>query len=241
MESIGLEDLDKVSLLNRVDSKYVIAASLLPEIMNDLKSEQYILEINGVRNFDYETHYFDTKDYNFYLDHHNGCINRVKVRTRSYIQTNNHFYEVKQKIFGTRTNKIRKAIPELPTELVQNDIDMIVYQRYNGEKLELQLKNNFKRITLTNKNFTERITIDTQIRFIKDEKIVKLPHIAIIEVKQSKLDYYSHTMSILKKYHIRNSSFSKYSIGIALTTEHLKKNNFKPIILKLNSIKNAQG
>jgi hypothetical protein len=240
-ESIGLDQLNEVSLLNRVDSKYILPAKDLPELLLQLCPEQYILQIDKQRRFEYLTHYFDTDDFAFYKHHHNGYVNRLKVRTRSYIDSQLNFFEIKHKERGTRTNKIRKEMAVHLDELSDEEYDMIVNKRYNGEKLELKMSNSFHRITLCNKGFTERITIDTDIRFYNEEQIIKIPYLSIIEVKQSKSDFYSHTTQVLKNNMIRQSSFSKYAIGIAMLEKRIKKNKFKPTLLQLKKIELAHA
>lgn len=240
-EPIGLNKLNAVSLLQRVDSKFMLASNALPDILAELLEEQYILEIDNNRNFEYLTHYYDTEDYKFYMHHHNGYINRLKVRTRSYVDSDLNFFEIKHKERGTRTNKIRKEIDTLPDFLSEEDYDMIENKRYNDEKLVLKMSNAFNRITLCNKSFTERITIDTGIRFFNDKRIIKLPYLAIIEVKQGKTDNFSHTIQTLKKFQVRPASFSKYAIGIAMLEKDIKKNKFKPTLLKLKKIELAHA
>lgn len=238
-ESITLDQLNAVSLLQRVDSKYILPTTVLPKVLKDLMNRQYILEIAGQRNFEYLTHYYDTKDFKFYMYHHNGCVNRLKVRTRSYVDSGLIFFEIKHKERGTRTNKVRCEMQILPDTLGQEEYDMIKNKRYNGEDLELKMSNAFNRITLCNKDFTERITIDTSIRFFNEKKIIKKPFLAIIEVKQGKSGNYSQTIQVLKKHQIRPASFSKYAVGIALLEKNIKKNKFKETILKLKKMELA--
>jgi len=240
-DSISLEGLNQVRLLQRVDSKYILPASRLPLILQDLQSQQSILEIKKQRKFEYLTHYYDTHDFKFYQHHHNGYINRLKVRTRSYVDTDLSFFEIKHKEFGTRTNKIRKEMETLPDFLGEPEYEMIENKRYNGEQLELKMSNSFHRITLCNKAFTERITIDTDIRFFNERQIIKKPFLSIIEVKQGKTNNYSHTIKTLKKHRIRPASFSKYAIGIAMLERDLKKNKFKETLLKLKKIELANA
>lgn len=238
-EAVSLEQLNEVSLLNRTDSKYILNSSRLPAVLNDLMDQQFILEIKGQRKFEYLTHYYDTADYKFYMYHHNGYINRLKVRTRSYVDSGLNFFEIKHKERGTRTNKVRKVLEVLPEELGTEEYELIDNKRYNGEPLELKMSNVFYRITLCNKSFTERITIDTDIRFFNDRQIIKKPFLSIIEVKQDKSSNFSQTIQVLKKHQIRPASFSKYAIGIAMLEKGIKRNKFKPTLLKLKKMERA--
>ena len=87
---------------------------------------------------------------------------------------------------------------------------------------------------MVDKNFTERVTIDTSPGFkIKDKEVV-LDNLVIIEVKQSKASDPAKIIKVLQEHKIRSNAFSKYCVGRSLLEEKLKKNNFKPLLLKIN-------
>jgi hypothetical protein len=237
-ESVTLKQLDSVKLQNRMDTKYILSKAQLALLLEGIKDDQFVLEIDNTRIFTYKTIYFDTPDFQFYKDHHNGCVNRVKVRSREYVESNLSFYEIKRKLFGTRTDKQRKIIPAIYQEVPLADYNLIQYKRLNNKPIEKKLTNHFKRITLTNKKFTERITIDLEIGFDNGKKQIQLSELVVIEVKQGKADVFSNTIQMLKKLRVHESSFSKYVIGVSLLEENIKHNNFKPILLKLNKIEN---
>jgi hypothetical protein len=237
-ESVTLKQLDSVKLQNRMDTKYILSKAQLVLLLEGIKEEQFVLEIDNTRVFNYKTIYFDTPDFQFYKDHHNGCVNRIKVRSREYVESKLSFYEIKRKLFGTRTDKQRKIIPAIYQEVPLADYNLIQYKRLNNKPIEKKLTNHFKRITLTNKKCTERITIDLEIGFDNGKKQTQLSELVVIEVKQGKADVFSNTIQMLKKLRVHESSFSKYVIGVSLLEENIKHNNFKPILLKLNKIEN---
>ena len=236
-ESVSLQDLDTVKLQNRIDTKYMLTIQELEQVLREIQKNQKVLEIDDTRLFTYKTVYFDTPDFRFYKDHHNGCINRVKVRCREYVESHLVMYEIKRKLFGTRTDKQRKVIAQLPEQIPQEDYALIGYKRLNAQPIENKMTNEFRRSTLTTKEFTDRITIDLDIRLSNEHETIHLPEIAVIEVKQGKTDVFSHTIQVLKKFGIRESSFSKYAIGTALLEKTLKHNAFKPILLKIEKLK----
>jgi hypothetical protein len=238
--SVSLTELDSVKLLNRVDRKYMMHIDQLPMVLADIKADQFVLEIDNSRVFNYKTNYFDTPDFQFYKDHHNGFINRVKVRSREYIESHLCFYEIKRKLFGTRTDKQRKRVDNILEELNTENYNMVQYKRLLNKPLEKKLSNSFSRITLTNKQFTERITIDLNIAFTNDKDVVSIPHIVIVEVKQGKTDIFSNTIQVLKKHRIQPASFSKYTIGVAMLEKEIKHNRFKPQLLKINKLLHAK-
>lgn len=233
---VTLKQLDSVKLQNRIDSKYIMNKQQLALLLAGIANDQFVLEIDHTRIFNYKTIYFDTADFQFYKDHHNGCVNRIKVRSREYVESHLAFYEIKRKLYGTRTDKQRKVIPSLYQSVPQEDYDLIQYKRLMGRPIEKKLTNNFKRITLTNKKFTERITIDLDIHFDNGKKRCWLPDLVVVEVKQGKTDVFSSTIQMLKKLRVHESGFSKYVIGVSLLENEVKHNNFKPILLKLNKI-----
>ncbi len=235
-ESVSLKQLDSVELQNRIDTKYILTEHELLQLLEGIRENQYVLEIDQNRIFNYQTNYFDTEDFQFFKDHHNGCVNRVKVRSREYVESNLCFYEIKRKLFGTRTDKQRKKIPTIYDQVPDEDYKLIQYKRLQNRPIEKKLTNNFQRITLTNKSFTERITIDINIRFTNGKVNITLPNLAVIEVKQGKSDVFSNTIQVLKKLRVHESSFSKYAIGVSMMENNIKHNNFKPILLKVKKI-----
>jgi hypothetical protein len=163
------------------------------------------------------------------------------VRSREYLESHLCFYEIKRKLFGTRTDKQRKRIPDLFEEIPDEAYQLIQYKRLMNRPIEKKLTNYFKRITLTNKHFTERITIDCDIRFENEKSQIALPGIVIIEVKQSKSSVLSHTIQSLKKLRIHESGFSKYVVGVSLMEKTIKHNNFKPLLLTIQKLSNYAG
>ena len=86
-QSISLEEMDNVKLMNRTDTKFVFSSSFLIEILNGLSDRYRVLEIEGKKESLYNTVYFDTEQLKFYTEHHNGKLNRHKVRMRKYVNS----------------------------------------------------------------------------------------------------------------------------------------------------------
>lgn len=235
-DSVSLEELDRVKLQNRIDSKFIMSEAELALVLEGIREEQMVLEIDEKRMFEYKTIYFDTPDFQFFKDHHNGCINRVKVRCREYVDSHLCFYEIKRKLYGTRTDKQRLVISELFNEVPEAEYDLIEYKRLQNKPIEKKLSNAFKRITLTNKDFTERITIDLGIQFSTGKESMPLEDIVVIEVKQGKSNHFSNTIQVLKSLGIRPSGFSKYAIGVSLLYPEIKHNNFNPILRTIHKL-----
>ena len=114
-EPVFLEDMGKVSLMNRQDTKYVFSESQLPAVLQKLSKFYNILEIDDLRQMSYSNVYFDTNDFMFYNNHQRGKMNRYKIRNRRYDDSALSFCEVKFKSNKSRTKKERKIIQEQQT------------------------------------------------------------------------------------------------------------------------------
>lgn len=224
-ESISLEEMDAVALLDRHDTKYVFHIEELDSLLAELASEYRVLEINGFRSSAYESLYFDSQIFTYYDLHQRGKRNRIKIRMRKYCSTGVTFLEVKFKTNTNRTIKYRKQIEDIRPFL--NEDDMAFIKASCGEQPEIKpaLHNAFERITLVHKTIEERLTIDRQIRFEsmgggKNE----LPQLVIAELKQATFDRESHFARLAKMRQIRPYSISKYCLGVGLLVDHVRKN-----------------
>jgi hypothetical protein len=233
--SLSLQDLDKVQMLNRIDTKYVFHIEEFPKILQEIKENYLVLEIEGKRMFDYESIYFDTDDYQLYKFHHNGKANRLKVRYRKYLDSGLCYFEVKYKVKGDRTDKKRIKEDDYKHELTDQELDIIHHNYLTKEDLKEKMVICFTRITLANKNFKERLTLDINILFdnFKDKKT--FPELVIAEIKTDKTAIGSPIVESFKKRHFEEIGFSKYSTAVAML-EEVKSNAFKPNFIRINRI-----
>src|SRR5690348_13827055 len=116
---ISLKEMDDVKLMDRMDLKFVFSMNELPFILSEVKPYYRSLEASGTRISRYETLYYDTHDFELYNRHHSGKMNRYKVRSRKYVESDLHFFEVKYKNNRGRTIKTRIKTKETETELKQ--------------------------------------------------------------------------------------------------------------------------
>lgn len=231
--------MDGVELMNRMDTKFILHSSTLLEILEELPSSYRVLEVNGVRANRYETLYFDTPDFLFYRRHHSGKKNRLKIRKRSYVESNLTYLEVKFKSNKDRTVKDRTKVPSMAPILEEKATNFIENETGLQYEFEPKLNNMFSRTTFVFPEGPERITIDTNLSFAFGDKAVVLDNIVIVEVKQSNQNRNSFFMKCLKERHIRPESFSKYCLGVALLYENVKHNAFKEKLMKINRIENG--
>lgn len=234
-DTVSLQDLESVALIRRIDTKFVMKQEQLVQLLELIQHDYKVLEIDGRRIFNYHTIYFDTPDFQFYLDHHNGLIHRMKVRKREYLDSGLKFYEIKKKLPGDQTDKTRLVIDEMSDVLTTDHYNMVDYKKLNQRPLEKKLSNHFKRMTLTHDNMQERITIDTDIHFFDGEKKISLPNVAILELKQPRYDVTSPLVQMLKKMRIYPESFSKYATGVVMMNLHHKQNQFKSQRMKIEN------
>ena len=236
--SISLEEMNGVSLLKRVDTKFLTSSSELSKLLPFLYSDYQILEIDENRLMNYSTLYFDTKDLRCYKEHHNGKAKRHKVRIRRYVESDICFLEVKEKQNSGMTNKVRCSIDDFETDLSPKSKKFIENATKKDWELEPTLHNYFKRFTLVNTQRSERVTIDTGLEYKTDSITKQFKNVVVIEVKQEKQNTRTPIYSILKSNRIRTVSFSKYCMGVANIFSGIKANKFKELNLKINQLNN---
>lgn len=237
-EPITLSEMGRVMLLNRTDVKYVFHREKLYDILLLAKDSYRSLVINERPYADYSTTYFDTPNYQFYLDHHNKRLNRYKLRTRSYVNSDLHFFEIKFKSNKGRTIKSRVRIPQATDNITEEAAEFLKSKTgIEPDILKKSIQIDYKRITLVNKELTERITIDFDLTYKLDDIRQTYPDMIIIEVKQNRANK-SRFTQIMHEQHLHNTSLSKYCFGIASYVEGVKRNNFKKQILYVKKISN---
>ncbi len=226
--------MDGVKLMNRTDTKFTFNLIQFENILEDISKNYRVLEIEGKRISGYKTLYYDTAKLNLYTKHHNGELNRYKIRHRTYVESKLGFLEVKFKNNKGRTVKNRIKKSEVPMNWEgESETFLNTLLPFEPQTLLPVLWVNYSRLTLVNMADAERLTIDLNLEFVNGKITKKLSNLVIAEVKQEKRKS-SPFIKVMKKYHIREGSISKYCLGIALTCDTVKKNNFKE---KLHTIK----
>jgi VTC domain len=237
MNTVSLAELDSVALLNRIDNKYVLNKQQLESITAIIQQNYQVLQIGANKIFTYENNYFDTEDLQFYYDHHNGYSNRMKVRSRKYMETDTIFFEIKRKENIDRTAKTREKVSHLISAIDATKKETIQeFSRKPIADLSLMLNNTFNRITFVNTNRTERMTLDFNLRFSDEISEKNFSDFYVLEIKQSKSNGRSIMTETLKKSNIRELGFSKYIFGVIALKENVRINNFLPLLKKINKL-----
>ncbi len=229
-------------MLKRADTKYLLNISQLQNTLEHIYDRYRVLSINEIRIHPYQTLYFDTVDFALYRRHHNGGLNRYKIRCRKYVDSNLCYLEVKLKTNKRKTIKSRMRIPDIITEFGEHTCDFLHdHCPFDAQSLEPKSWNSFSRITMASKHNVERLTIDLNLKFHRDGDSIPLPGIVIAEVKQKAFSLESDFIQELKSMNLQPVGFSKYCIGTAMLYLHLKRNNFKQKFLLVNKLSDIRN
>lgn len=239
-ETITLEEMKSVKLMNRTDTKFVTNTNKLYQLLKMAQQDYYVQVIDGERNLDYDTTYFDTTAFDMYNMHQSGHLNRQKIRFRTYCINHLQFMEVKTKNNHGRTKKKRIEVSDMDLNDEEKRQFLHKHLQYEVEKLQPVLSNHFSRVTLVNKGMTERLTIDTGLNFhnVLNGSDKDMGQLVVIELKRDGL-VYSPVLQMLRQLRIQPHGFSKYCMGSALTgQDHLPVNRFKCKLIEINKLVN---
>lgn len=233
---ISLDDMDRVALMNRTDTKFLLRAEQLPILLEELKDHYTILRMNGLELFRYESLYFDTRDFHFYQQHQRGKLNRYKFRYRNYVESASTYFEIKLKNNKGRTVKRRVKVPGV-SELIEGKAAELLARCCPelNQELEKKLWTNFYRITLVGKQAAERVTLDLELELKNDSLSKHFPTLVIAEVKRDRSQH-SAFLQLMRRHHIREASFSKYCLGVISLFGPVKHNSFKSKLNYLNKL-----
>lgn len=241
-KTLGLDEINQVTLLERNETKYWFHKSDLETILDRIIDSYKLLTVNNEVVQRYKTNYFDTQNSEMYMQHHNQKLHRYKIRKRLYIGSNISFLEIKNKSNKGRTLKKRISSDINEINFLDNESHFIAENSpFVPKDLNPVLVNTFKRLTLVGNNFKERCTIDFDLEFICKDKVQKLENIVVLEVKTDGRKQPSILKALMLEKRIKSSAFSKYCIGRCLISKSLKQNRFKILlndINKINSLKN---
>ncbi len=233
---ISLGEMKDVSLMRRVDTKYVVHSRLLASILGHVTERYRALEIAQLRTMRYESQYFDTLAYRFFNDHHNGKAGRTKIRKRTYVDSDLSFLEIKYKDAKGVTKKKRMAVEGQSAQLSTSDREFI--DRQTNEEFELQstIRNRFRRLTLVDIDRSERVTFDWDLSSALGSAVLEHDDLAIVEIKQGRFDRHAPIVKALRAVGARPYRVSKYCLGMTCLRAGLKMNRFKQKLLHINNI-----
>jgi VTC domain-containing protein len=226
---ISLAEMDRVALMKRVDTKYVLHVDQLFQALGGLQNQYRVLSVQGNRISRYHNVYFDTPDFMLYYQHHNERSNRYKVRSRQYVDSGTAFLEIKHKNNREITIKSRIKTPELVDSFSHEDRDFLSqHYPFEPQGLHPVLTNDFMRITLVSRHSVERLTLDINLQLSKGWYQIGMPMLAVAEVKQEHFSLGSDFVQQMRTMNIMPQRFSKYCLGITQFYPQVKHNRFKP-------------
>ncbi|MCU0470710.1 MAG: hypothetical protein MUF58_19150, partial [Arcicella sp.] len=143
---------------------------------------------------------------------------------RKYINSSLSFLEIKHKNNKGRT--IKKRIESTPEEVSKPQVVQFLEEvsPYKVNEIQENLGVHYHRITLVNRTSPERLTIDINLQFQGNDKLITFPKIAIAEVTQPTVKYnrfktkYLHLQKTINQYDLftinhSQQSTTKYSMA----------------------------
>jgi hypothetical protein len=220
--AVSLRELDRrAALLRRVDTKYVANRDALRELLDRLREEYDVLEIDGRRLFAYETTYFDTPDLRCFRDHVAERRPRFKGRTRYYVDTKECVFEVKIKNADDETVKSqiehppswRRRLTRRAAEFLRRALKDTALDP--SEEMEASLDTRFRRLTLVARDGAERVTCDFDVELSRGRRKARMKRdLVLVETKSAEGE--SSADGALAELGVEPVSLSKYRAGIAL-------------------------
>lgn len=236
-ETITLEEMDRVKLMDRTDQKFNFNIAQLPELLKEVRDTYRVLEVSGTKMSRYETLYYDTPSFDLFRQHHNGQTNRYKIRLRRYVESDLNFFEMKFKNNKGRTIKKRVKKSDLEKTITGKSQELFATSGMEPGSVEPKLWVNYNRITLVNRFEEERITIDLDLEVKNGDDVADFSGLVIVEAKQAKA-HDTAFVKRLKNLHIREGGTSKYCLAVSKLIPDIKKNNFKPALIHIQKIIN---
>jgi VTC domain len=231
---IGLEELDdRAALRVRTDRKYLVAVDLLDRVVGDLGSGARALEIDGRREFTYESTYFDTPTFDSYLGAARSRPDRFKVRLRRYVDTGEVWLEVKTRDRCGHTVKHREpwapsdaaacAIQGLGATGHRRFLSQFAPIRPHIDTLTPAIITAYRRSTIVLGD--ARATIDTDLTCHDDsDYLVGIGDTVVVETKSpgaaGRLD------RALWSHGVRPARISKFGVGMAALHPELPANKW---------------
>lgn len=233
MVPVTLTELDQAQLHDRVESKVILPEADVPAAIARLAAEYRVMQHQGERIQHYCNDYFDTSDLRNYRDHHNRIGRRIKVRYRTYANSDVTFFEVKCSQHGRTVKERRRSRPPATNLLPADAAFFFAKTGWRPSWLQPSIRVSYDRVLLVKSDFSERVTIDTNLQFVTNDAVAAMPGLAICEFKQPKLDRRSPAMAALDR---RPQMFSKYCMGLASCDVSLRRNRFKKVFRNMNAI-----
>ncbi len=240
-ETVTLDELDAVALLDRFDTKYLISATDALTVLTQLHQDYRVLEIDGRLLHQYRTRYFDTPAFDLYRRHHADEPVRHKIRSRQYLDTGLAFFEVKTRTEQGRIVKARLRT-DSPVTVLTAGARALLAANVPADQRDVEPKvcNDFERITLAGRHTPERLTLDLGLRFAYDGRAMILPGVVIAEVKRSRPDDASPFVQLMSQRGTLPTGVSKYCLGVAMLVPGIQHQAFDDTLRAIAALATCQ-
>ena len=249
LSTITLDELNaEAGLLTRMDRKYLVPPDDAQEVIDALAPRARVLQIDGLRDFRYASTYFDTPALDAFFLAARKRRRRYKVRTRTYMDSDLCFLEVKTN--GSREATVKDRLryrPDDADRLTPEGRDFVVERLVESSTCSLDeastiaqalvpvMDSTYSRTTLHLPHDEARATFDTELTwdlFGPDgkrlEQGVSVDHLNVVETKNPSTA--SPTDRLLWHQGHRPARISKYATGMALLYANLPTNRWNRTI-----------
>ena len=222
-DSVSLEELDeRAALLRRVDNKYAVERDRFAQLLERLRDDHQVLEIDGKRAFAYCTTYFDTPELRCFVDHLEDRRPRFKARTRLYQDTGYCVFEIKLKGEDGETDKRQVDYTADDAERFTDGARECMVSALTEVGLEAPqemaptLHTRFTRITLAASSGSERLTCDIGVQLRNPDGETAEMHEGMVLVETKSEHGESPADRVLADLGLEPISLSKYRVGMSL-------------------------
>lgn len=222
-DGVSLAELDeRAALLRRVDTKYAVPWERFLELLDRLRDDHQVLDIDGRREFNYRSTYFDTPELRCFTDHVENRQPRFKARTRLYVDSDRCVFEVKLKRTDGELDKRQIDYPaDDAGEFTESARTCLAEALQDAglsapDTMVTSLHTSFRRITLAARRGSERLTCDLDVRLSNpDRGAASLRDgLVLIETKTERGE--SPADRGLAALGVEPISLSKYRVGMGL-------------------------
>lgn len=228
--------VERREMQRRAESKFVMPVAAALALLPSLERDYAVVPAGTAVLAAYRTLYFDTAGLAFFHAHRCGRRIRHKVRIRHYPDRSVSFLEVKTRLRPDLTAKARRPRPYGDSVLNPDDLAFVRAHAAVGQELFPQAWTGFRRVTLLGTTHDERVTVDLGLRVTTAHGAQSLTDLAVVEVKQPRLDRGSVAMEALRQAGWREGWASKYCVGIALTRPEVRANRLWPELRALQEL-----
>ena len=230
LDAISLAEVLAVAeLQSRVDRKYLVTPEQFHLLVRELRCDLRVLEIDGLRDFRYESVYFDTAGLAAYRHSATGRRSKFKVRTRTYLDSGECMLEVKTEGGRGETVKARMPYAIADRERLTVQAHDFVAQHLDGfadpADLSRVLRTCYSRMTLVDGAAGSRVTCDARlVCTTPDGAESVMDRYVLVEVKS--LGGATTVDRALWSIGERPVAISKYCVGLALVHPDLPANRW---------------